>query len=68
MGNLLLNSLKYSPKESNVKVLIDQNTIELSNAAEENSLNHEELFKRYSSSKSQGKWNRVGLRNCKKNS
>ena len=47
MGNLLLNALKYSPKESNVKVLIDQNTIELSNAAEEYPLNYEELFKRF---------------------
>ena len=47
VGNLLLNALKYAPKESMIEVILNKNEMKISNISNENALNEEKLFKRF---------------------
>jgi signal transduction histidine kinase len=66
IGNLLLNALKYSPKESLIEINFSKNEIRISNNAEENSLDSEKLFKRFQRQNHQEKGTGLGLEIAKK--
>ena len=66
VGNILLNALKYAPKESLVEVYFSKKEMIISNAAEENSLDDEKLFKRFQRQNHQEKGTGLGLEIAKK--
>lgn len=66
VGNLLLNALKYAPKDSTVEVSFNKNKMSISNAAEEFALDEEKLFKRFQRQNKQENSTGLGLEIAKK--
>lgn len=61
VGNLLLNALKYAPKDSMVEVIFTKNEMSISNQAERLALFQEKLFKRFQRQNTQENSTGLGL-------
>ena len=61
VGNLLLNALKYAPKNSLVEVVFSKDSMSISNAAEGFALEEQTLFKRFQRQNQQENSTGLGL-------
>lgn len=61
LGNLLLNALKYAPKNSEVEVIFNENEMWISNLSNGKSLDKEKLFNRFQRQNNQEKGTGLGL-------
>ncbi|MFC6269727.1 sensor histidine kinase [Frigoriflavimonas asaccharolytica] len=61
VNNLLLNALKYAPKDSSVELLFTENSMSISNQSNGNSLDETKLFKRFQRQSKQENSTGLGL-------
>lgn len=61
VGNLLLNALKYAPKDSEIEVVFSENKMLISNLSDGKALDNEKLFNRFQRQNNKEKGTGLGL-------